>query len=136
MVFCNRFFSRPYSAALSFPPRGVTGTSCYCFEYNLHLIKIPSHLNRESIYRELGPNTWLTYVRTGPPPKKIAVRRGHGRATTCELYAKIIAESELLQLDLNEIHKFCFQHWSRGRGTCGTGSGAPGMYALFPPGFK
>ena len=53
------------------------------------------------------------------------VRRGHGRATTCELYAKIIAESELLQLALNEIHKFCFQHWSRGRGTCGTGSGAP-----------
>ena len=39
-------------------PRGVTGTSCYCFEYNLHLIKIPSHLNRESIYianwRDLG----------------------------------------------------------------------------------
>ena len=30
----------------------MTGTSCYCFEYNLHLIKIPSHLNRESIYRE------------------------------------------------------------------------------------
>ena len=26
--------------------------------------------------------------------------------TTCELYAKIIAESELLQLALNEIHKF------------------------------
>ena len=38
-----------YSAALSFPPRGVTGISCYCFEYNLHLIKITSHLNRESI---------------------------------------------------------------------------------------
>ena len=51
--FCNRFVSRPYSAALSFPPRGVTGTSCYCFEYNLHLIKISSHLNRESIYIEL-----------------------------------------------------------------------------------
>ena len=33
-----------------FPPRGVTGTSCYCFEYDLHLIKIPSHSNRESIY--------------------------------------------------------------------------------------
>ena len=53
------------------------------------------------------------------------VRRGRGRATTCELYAKIIAESELLQPVLNEIHKFCFQHWSRGRGTCGTGSVAP-----------
>ena len=53
------------------------------------------------------------------------VRRGRGRATTCELYAKIIAESELLQPALNEIHKFCFQHWSRGRRTCGTGSGAP-----------
>ena len=45
--------------------------------------------------------------------------------TTRELYAKIIAESELLQPALNEIHTFCFQHWSRGRGTCGTGSGAP-----------
>ena len=32
--FCNRYFSRPYSAALFFPPRGVTGTSGYCFEYN------------------------------------------------------------------------------------------------------
>ena len=31
------------------------------------------------------------------------------------------AESELLQPALNEIHKFCFQHWSRSRGTCGTG---------------
>ena len=55
----------------------------------------------------------------------ILVRRGRGRATTRELYAKIIAESELLQPALNEIHKFCFQHWSRGRGTCGTGSVAP-----------
>ena len=26
------------------------GTSGYCFEYYLHLIKIPSHLNRERIY--------------------------------------------------------------------------------------
>ena len=34
----------------SFPPEGVTGTSCYRFEYNLHLIKIPSHVSRESIY--------------------------------------------------------------------------------------
>ena len=39
----------PYSAALSFPPRGMTGTSCYRFEYDLHLIKIPSHLDRENI---------------------------------------------------------------------------------------
>ena len=31
-----------------FPPEGVAGTSCYRFEYNLHLIKIPSHVNRES----------------------------------------------------------------------------------------
>ena len=48
----------------------------------------------------------------------------------CELYAKIIAESELLQPALNEIHKFCFQHWSRSRGTCGTGSGAPDILVL------
>jgi len=53
------------------------------------------------------------HIMTGPG--------GRGRATTCELYAKIIAESELLQPALNEIHKFCFQHWSGGRGTCGTG---------------
>ena len=36
-------------AVLSFPPRGVTGTSGYRFEYDLHLIKIPSHLDRESV---------------------------------------------------------------------------------------
>ena len=36
----------------SFPPEGVTGTSGYRFEYNLHLIKIPSHLDRESIYSD------------------------------------------------------------------------------------
>ena len=53
--FCNRFFSRLYSAALSFPPRGMTGTSGYCFEYNLHLTKILSHLNCESIY------SWANY---------------------------------------------------------------------------
>ena len=41
----------PYSAVLSFPPRGVTVTSGYHFEYDLHLIKIPSHLDRESIYK-------------------------------------------------------------------------------------
>ena len=29
-------------------PEGVTGTSGYRFEYNLHFIKIPSHLDRES----------------------------------------------------------------------------------------
>ena len=59
----------------------------------------------------------LSHIMTGPARPR--------RATTFELYAKIIAESELLQPALNEIHKFCFQHWSRGRGTCGTGSGAP-----------
>ena len=62
----------------------------------------------------------------------MTVRQGRGHATTCELYAKIIAESELLQPALNEIHKFCFQHWSRGRGTCGTGSGAPGHSSPCP----
>ena len=48
--FCNRFVSRLYSAALSSPPEGVTRTSCYRFEYNLHLSKIPLELNHESIY--------------------------------------------------------------------------------------
>ena len=72
-------------------------------------------------------NKWLklTAITSGVGSISWLVRRGHGRATTCELYAKIIAESELLQPALNEIHKFCFQHWSRGRGTCGTGSVAP-----------
>ena len=48
--FCDRFFYRPYSAALSFPPRGVTETSGYRFEYDLHLIKIPSNLDGERIH--------------------------------------------------------------------------------------
>ena len=65
--------------------------------------------------------------------------------TTYELYAKIIAESELLQPALNEIHKFCFQHWSRGRGTSGTSSDTPvdpmlyvpeQSYCSFPPPFS
>ena len=38
----------------SFPPEGVTGTSGYRFEYNLHLIKIPSHINREITYTSLS----------------------------------------------------------------------------------
>ena len=46
-------------------------------------------------------------------------------ARLCVSFTLIIAESELLQPALNEIHKFCLQHWSRSRGTCGTGSGAP-----------
>ena len=29
----------------------MTGTSCYRFGYHLHLIKIPLHVDRESIYR-------------------------------------------------------------------------------------
>ena len=35
--------------------------------------------------------------------------------------------------DWSEIHKFCFQHWSRGCGTCGTGSGAPVLWGLAVP---
>jgi len=50
--------------------------------------------------------------------------------TTCELYAKIIAASELLQPALNEIHKFCFQHWSRGRGVPAGPAPAP---LIYPP---
>ena len=34
--FYDRFFSRLYSVAFSFPRRGVTGTAYYRFEYNLH----------------------------------------------------------------------------------------------------
>ena len=47
--FCSRLLSRLLSAVLSFPPRGVTRSSRYRFKYDLHL-KIPSHLDRESIY--------------------------------------------------------------------------------------
>jgi len=42
----------------------------------------------------------------------------------------LLSHAELLQPALNEIHKFCFQHWSRGHGTCGTGSGAPANHCL------
>ena len=63
--FCDRFFSRPYSTLLSFPPRGVTGTSSYRFEYDLHLIKIPSHLDRESIYN-FTTNTLKAYLSIQP----------------------------------------------------------------------
>ena len=48
--------SRPHSAALSFLPEGVTGTSCYRFD-NLHLIKIPSHADRE---RKKSANSFIT----------------------------------------------------------------------------
>ena len=48
-----------------------------------------------------------------------------GEAAGARLRVNFTAESELLQPALNEIHKFCFQHWYRGHGTCGTGSGAP-----------
>ena len=51
--FCDRFFSRLYSAALSFSPEGVTGTSGYRFQYSLHLIKTPSDVNRESTYSNI-----------------------------------------------------------------------------------
>ena len=37
----------------SFLPEGVTGTSGYRFEYYLHFIKIPSHLNRAWKYCRL-----------------------------------------------------------------------------------
>ena len=47
MVFAADFsLARTVPHILS-PPEGVTDTSGYRFEYNLHLIKIPSHVNRE-----------------------------------------------------------------------------------------
>ena len=53
--------SRPYSAALTFPPRGVTRTSCYHFEYDLHLMNFSSQLNHESIYtKPPGPHIKFT----------------------------------------------------------------------------
>ena len=52
--------------------------------------------NRHTAHGDMNIHiTWLPHVRTGPPPKKIAVRRGRERATSCELDAKIIVESEL-----------------------------------------
>ena len=41
----------------------MTGTSGYRFEYDLHLIKIPSHLDRESIYN-FTTNTLKAYLST------------------------------------------------------------------------
>ena len=79
----------------------------------------------DSVTDEKTTDDSLNWCSSGVGSISWLVRRGRGRATTCELYAKIIAESELPQPSLNEIHKFCLQHWSRGRGTCGTGSGAP-----------
>ena len=35
------FAEGPFFVLDPFPPRGVTGTSCYCIEYNLHLSIIP-----------------------------------------------------------------------------------------------
>ena len=56
MWFLQKIFLSPwYSAVLSFPPEGMTQTSCHCFEYSLHLIEIPSHVNRESIYMTHQP---------------------------------------------------------------------------------
>ena len=37
---------------ISFPPMGVTETSCKCAEYHLHLIKILSHFDLESSYTQ------------------------------------------------------------------------------------
>ena len=39
-VFPLTHFPSDICSPLSFPPRGVTGTFCYRFEYDLHLIKI------------------------------------------------------------------------------------------------
>ena len=50
MVLATDFSLARAVSALSFPPGGATRTSGYRFEYNLHLNKIPSHVNHESIY--------------------------------------------------------------------------------------
>ena len=48
--FLRQIFLSPVRCRTFFPPRRLTGTSGYHFEYNLHLIKIPSHVNREITY--------------------------------------------------------------------------------------
>ena len=52
----------------------MTGTSGYRFEYHLHLIKIPSHVDRESICHG-------NFVASFPPP-----------VFDCILYAKTEGE--------------------------------------------
>ena len=63
--FYDRFFSCQYSATFSFLPRGVTGTSGYHFEYNLHLIKILACTICESIYRIslISSRPWIRPAR-------------------------------------------------------------------------
>ena len=48
----------------SFPPEGVPGTSVYHLKYYLHLIKIPSHLNRESINMPTHCSLVTQYLRS------------------------------------------------------------------------
>ena len=70
--FCDRFFSRPYSTALSFSPEGVTGTSGYRFEYNLHLskflhtsiVKLPMHYTYICDYITITSSGYLLLVLT------------------------------------------------------------------------
>ena len=66
--FCDRFFSRPYSATLSFPPGGVTGTSCYqlitlnIISKFLHtsILKVPTCFPHERV-AESGHDTSVSH---------------------------------------------------------------------------
>ena len=48
--FLRHILLLPVQCRTILPTKGRDRTSCYRFEYDLHLIKIPSHLDHESIY--------------------------------------------------------------------------------------
>ena len=106
MITCNELLSTGITITI-WLILAVLENQLRYWVFEIHLLRIAT-----AMHSDVGSISWL-------------VRRGRGCATTCELCAKIIAESELLQPGLNEIHKFCFQYWSCGRSTCRTGSGTP-----------
>ena len=50
--FLWQIFLSPVQHCTFLPTKGHDQNFCYRFEYNLYFIKIPSHLNCESIYTE------------------------------------------------------------------------------------
>ena len=51
--FLPQILLSPLHRRTIFPTKGRDRSSCYRFEYDLHLIKIPSHVDRESIFATL-----------------------------------------------------------------------------------
>ena len=64
-----------------FLPEGVTGISSYRFEYYLHLIKIPSHLNHESIYTTVSSWIGILTLQLMSLPTQLAFLNRCARST-------------------------------------------------------